>query len=254
MRSIQAILKAPFEGRHYRAALNMARTFHRPGRAFLRYLFDGGRYPSRVTLRTPAGVVNATLYSHHDLLTVNEVFCRRDYGCETKASVVVDFGSNIGISGLYFLTRNPAAHVYMFEPLPMNIERLRGNLQPYQARFTLCEAAVGLDDGEVSFGYESSGRYGGVGLEHEHQMMVRCRAANAVLEEIIARHGRIDVLKIDIESMEQEIVRGLGWRAQHIEHVFVEQSFTGNPLEPTHTYRQYGSIARFHRKDAQAGV
>ncbi len=40
-------------------------------------------------------------------------------------SVVVDFGSNIGISALYFLTRNQDIKVYLFEPVPQNILRLK---------------------------------------------------------------------------------------------------------------------------------
>ena len=46
--------------------------------------------------------------------------------------MAVDFGSNIGISALYFLTRNPSVQVYLFEPVPSNIERLRENLKGYE--------------------------------------------------------------------------------------------------------------------------
>ena len=63
---------------------------------------------------------------------------RRSYG----AQVVVDIGSNIGISALYFLTRNPDCRVWLYEPVPRNVERLRANLAGYEDRYTLREAAV----------------------------------------------------------------------------------------------------------------
>jgi hypothetical protein len=47
------------------------------------------------------GLVRIKLYSRHDLLTLNEVFFRRDYGSlDGIAPVVVDVGANIGITSL----------------------------------------------------------------------------------------------------------------------------------------------------------
>jgi FkbM family methyltransferase len=248
MRSLKAILKAPFEWRHYRAAANMLRTYDRPYLAFQRYLFGGGSYPTAVTLATPSGPMRATVYSHHDILTINEIFCRRDYEATADAAVIVDFGSNIGISALYFLSRNPRAHAYLFEPLPMNIERLQANLAGLAGRFTLFPFAVGIEDGDVRFGCEPTGRYGGIGLPYQEQITVRCRPANAVIDQIIDRHGQIDVLKVDIESFEREIVLHLGERAKSIRTILVECRFGENPLAATHHLEQYGNVARFRRK------
>lgn len=248
MRSIKTIAKSPFQWRHYRAAANMMLTYDRPGTAFLRYLFGGGHFPNKLTLTTPSGPVAVTLYSEHDLLTVNEIFCRRDYDAPNDAELVVDFGSNIGISALFFLTRNARAHAYLFEPVPMNIGRLQSNLAGFEGRYTLFPFAVGVIEGTVPFGCESTGRYGGIGLSREKQITVPCRKANSVIDEILARHGRIDVLKVDIESLEKEIVHGLGERARRIETLFVENRFDSNPLEATHLYRQYGSVAQFRRR------
>jgi FkbM family methyltransferase len=231
----------------------MMRTYGRPGATFLRYLFGGGEYPVRITLSTPIGARAVTLYHEHDLLTLNEIFCRRDYDSPGDAEVVADFGSNIGISALYFLTRNPSAHAYLFEPVPMNIERLRTNLAGFEGRYTLFPLAVGTTEGTVPFGCEPTGRYGGIGLQRETQITVQCRPANAVIDEILARHGRIDVLKVDIESLEREITFGLGERARRIRTIFVENRFDANPLEATHSYRQYGSVAQFRRRTAPPG-
>ena len=66
-----------------------------------------------------------TAFSHHDLITIIECFGKLDYKAPKNLSVVIDFGSNIGISALYFLTRNEGVKVYLFEPVPRNVERLK---------------------------------------------------------------------------------------------------------------------------------
>lgn len=157
-----------------------------------------------------------TLYSSHDMSTLNEVFCRQDYLARRDLRVAVDIGSNIGISALYFLTRNRTCRVYLFEPDPKNIERLRLNLRGYEARFILEEAAVGIEEGSGSFGVEPTGRYGtltghGTGDAYSPGQLisVRVRRVDAVLEDVLAREARIDLLKIDTEGMEDELVRAI---------------------------------------------
>src|SRR5262245_45844762 len=90
---------------HYVALFNMARHYPRFFDNLYRYLTGNGSYPYRVEVRTPTGVVRPTLYSHHDLLTLNEIFCRNDYPASPEIRTVVDVGSNIGINALYFLSR-----------------------------------------------------------------------------------------------------------------------------------------------------
>jgi hypothetical protein len=71
-----------------------------------RYLTARGEYPYSIRIKTPTGTIRPTLYTHDDILTVNEIFCREDYAADERVNVAVDVGSNIGISALYFLTRN----------------------------------------------------------------------------------------------------------------------------------------------------
>jgi len=212
-----------------------------------RYLTGRGTYPCSFKIRTPLGVIAPTLYSHHDMLTVNEVFCRMDYKCG-EPKVVVDFGSNIGISALYFLTRHPDVYCYLFEPLPQNVERLKTNLAHFERRYTLDPIAVGLKDGEVTFGFEPSGRYGGIGLETGASMQVPCRAAKDILADVLDKHERIDVLKVDIEALEKEIVEQIpADMKKRINTILVESSYDNNPYNNIYRFRQYGSIVRFER-------
>ena len=250
-REIGVVLSAFSQRRHYLAARNMLRVYRHPADAFGRYVLGRGRYPADIRVNTPEGPVTLTVYSYHDILTVNEIFCRLDYRADERDRVIVDFGSNIGISAAYFLTAAPRSFVYLFEPVPINIDRLRRNLGRFESRYALEEIAVGQADGEVEFGQEDTGRYGGIGMQTGKHFSVACRDANGILEEITGRHGRIDILKIDIEGMERQVTERIpAGIARKIGRIYVECEFHSNPLERTHRCRQYGTIAQFANKEA----
>jgi FkbM family methyltransferase len=245
-RDVTNLCVAPLQGRHYVAAKNMAAVYGNPFDAFKRYIFGTGTYPASLTVKTPLGQIRFTLYSPHDLLTVNEVFCRKDYGADDPGRVVVDFGSNIGISTAYFLSRNPSTFAYLFEPVSRNLERLTANLEGFRGRYQLSPVAVALKAGVVSFGCENTGRYGGIGMMTEETIQVEAVAANEVLASIIEKHGQIDTLKIDVETLEKQIVEGLPIElAARIRTCYVEHHFLCNPLSQTHQMRQYGPVAQF---------
>ena len=197
------------EPANYRSLWAIPRVSTQPLRFARAYFLGGGVYPWRCSVRTPQGVVSPTTYSHHDVFTVQEIFCRGDYRLPADARVVVDIGSNIGISALYFLTRSPEVRVHLFEPDPRNAERLRANLAPFQGRWTLNQEAVGDRDGIVSFGREPTGRYGGVGVAGAEQIEVPCRHVDNVLREVLVRDGRIDFVKIDTEGLETATVAAM---------------------------------------------
>jgi FkbM family methyltransferase len=179
---------------------------------------------------------------------VNEVFCRNDYPASARDRVVVDFGSNIGISAAWFLSRGRDTFAYLYEPLPENVIRLEQNLAPFDGRFRVAAIAVGLENGRVDFGFEDTGRYGGVGVRTGRSMAVPCRDAIEVLDEILARHRTIDVLKIDTETLEREMIERLPVSTRsRIDRIYVESRFSTNPLASTHRHRQHGGVAQFRR-------
>lgn len=201
-RTWRVLLRETREVRNYQALARTVTVYPRPAEGARRYFLQRGSYPCVWPIRTPAGVVSPTLYSPHDMLTVNEIFCRRDYPAGPETRVVVDLGSNIGLSALWFLTRDPGVRCYLYEPVPRNLARLRANLRGLEDRYQLDEAAVADRAGSVSFGVEPSGRYGGIGLELAENITVRCRDVNEVLAGVLERESRIDVLKVDTEGLE----------------------------------------------------
>ena len=136
-------------------------------------------------------------------------FAGRTTAPRHSTEVVVDVGSNIGISALYFLTRNPVCRCHLYEPDPRNLARLKANLVQFSGRWRLHEAAVGPKAGLVEFGREPTGRYGAVGARTPDVIRVPCLEIDAVLEEVLAQETKIDVLKIDTEGLEEPTVAAI---------------------------------------------
>ena len=213
-RDVKAIAGAAFNRRHYMTLWNMIRLYPNFPIWFPRYLFNTGSYPRRIKIRTPLGLISPGLYSYHDLLTVNEIFCREDYPAPNDIKVVVDIGSNIGISALYFLTRNKCSKCYLFEPVPENTRKIRSNLKQFNGRFDLNEAAVADRSGTLEFGVETTGRYGGLDVETGQTIKVECIHINDVLKRVLRENKRIDILKLDIEGAEIATMNAI-----HTEHL-----------------------------------
>jgi FkbM family methyltransferase len=189
------------------------RCLARSGRVFVNPRYAVRRlvrgYPVACSLRTPLGVITPTLYSHHDLWTVRQVFVRADYPMRPDAKVVVDIGSNIGITALWYLTRAADTRCHLFEPDPRNAERLRLNLAGFEPRYEFTESAVADRSGMVRFGRETSGRYGAIGLATPDVIEVPCVHIDEVLESVLEREGRIDILKLDTEGFENQTVAAI---------------------------------------------
>lgn len=203
------MIGAIFQLRHYRSFIQYFTLFDKPLTHLFNYIFNTGTYPKTIKIRSPIGKLDARLYSHHDLLTVNEIFCRDDYDCSHEKKVILDVGSNIGISALYFLSRNSENYVYLFEPNPQNIPRLKANTKKFEKRIQLNPIAVSDRTGEVEFGIEDSGRYGGILSPTEKRIKVNSEGINSVLDRVLARHQKLDILKLDTEGTEILILNAI---------------------------------------------
>lgn len=226
-RDINKLIKAIFGRQHYIAFLNIILVCQNPFDFFKRYFFGTGKYPWRIKLRTPLGVIKPKTYSYYDVLTVNEIFCRKDYTTRKDDKIIVDVGSNIGISALYFLTRTPELFCYLFEPLPDNIKKLNNNLKDFKGRFELSEMAISDHDGIDKFGVEESGRYGGLKRETGKYIKVNCISINNVIKKVLEEKGRIDILKVDIEGNEIEVLNSINEKyLKKIKKIYFEIDYT----------------------------
>jgi FkbM family methyltransferase len=208
-----AVFRAPLQAGHYRALSRMVARYPTFPRELWRYLTGRGSYPYSPAVRTPTGRARPQLDTSHDLSTLNEIFCREDYGCGSDIRVAVDIGANVGMASLYFLTRSADSRSYLFEPDPKNTARISRTLRGYEGRYQVQQVAIGLVDGAATFGVEPIGRYGSLRPEVvpglASSITVEVRTINAVLREVLHDTERIDVLKIDIEGGEAELVAAI---------------------------------------------
>ena len=253
--SIKSFSAALFKKTFYLAFINVLFFFKNPIEVLVRYVLEIGDYPKEFFVRTPLGLQSAKAFSHHDLITLVECFGKLDYRASDKISVVVDFGSNIGISALYFLTRNQNIKVYLFEPVPRNVERLRKNLEGFERRYELNECAVGVEEGQFDFACDDTGRYGGLikgGASHfsewtpEKIISVEVMPANVALERVLSRHESIDIVKIDVEGYENLILSNLQKKTlSRVKRIYVE---TGDDQKmPGFSSRSSSGLTSYYR-------
>ena len=96
-----------------------------------------------------------------------------------------------------------------YEPVPRNVQRLRGNLAAFEDRYTLSEAAAAACGGPLTFGVEDSGRYGGSGWTLGVTIEVSGAGINEIMGEVLEGVPAIDVLKIDTEGSELDLLGAL---------------------------------------------
>jgi methyltransferase FkbM-like protein len=187
-RRLRAFRRKLLDGSNYKAVPRFFEVHDHPIRVLVEDAFSLGRYPRKIRIKTPTGQVDVQLFSAADLSTLNLIFCRQDYYAPENTRVVVDVGSNIGLSSLFWLTRNNESYVYCHEPSPASYDRLVGNLRSFQGRFVARLEASGVNSS----------------LELRSTNSVTCQVVhiNEVLKPVIEQHSQIDVLKIDSEGHE----------------------------------------------------
>ncbi len=226
-RSLKQATRALFGKQHYIAFINMLRIYPNFFNVFWRYFSGTGQYPYKVEVRTLLGVISPEIYSYYDILTVNEIFCRLDYETDKDIRIVVDIGSNIGISALYFLTRNRHSKCYLYEPVLENINKIYRNLGEFKDRYYLEKVAVSNESGIKRFGTEKYGRCGGLKRETGSYINVTCVHINDVLKRILEKEGIIDILKIDTEGNELDIIESINKKyLAKIKHIFFEIDYS----------------------------
>jgi len=208
-RTATRTLSAVTQKKHWQALARTPRVHDRPGEALKRYVFNTGDYPWTPSLRTPTGRISISTYGPQDVRTINEIFCRQDYGPGGQ-KVVVDLGANIGIASLFFATRSQETRIYASEPVPRNLERLTRNTVRFEDRITIDSRAVAPSSGTASFVIEDTGRLGGLtqwsARPTDNTIDVECVSVADLLEDILTKEGRIGLVKVDTEGSEAAII------------------------------------------------
>ena len=104
---------------------------------------------------------------------------------------------------------------------------------------------MSYESGHLRFGIEPTGRYGGIGVKTEENIVVDCLEINDVIKSILADNEFIDILKIDTEGVEVKTVEAIENNSLYrIKKIYLE----ANPKQQLHPnmFRQYqyGSICQ----------
>ncbi len=155
-----------------------------------------------------------------------EIFLNGTYLFRTDAEIptIVDCGSNIGMSILFFKTIYPTAHVIGFEPDPQTFEILQSNVE----RNSLTEVdvhpfALSERNGTIDF-YHNEHDAGSLLMSiHEERMKgERITVQTRKLSSFIS--VPVDLLKMDIEGAEEEVLQELAASntLQFVKQMFIE--------------------------------
>lgn len=164
--------------------------------------------------------------SSHDWGTAVEIFADAYYTPpatfdESPPLLIVDAGSNIGLSLIYWAKKFPTAQLLSFEPHPDHLSLLRKNLRinnvPENA-VTVVESAVGSSN-RMSWlsdeGSSSAVRDGTIPRSTDLAIRVV-----DIFEQLSGR--TIDILKMDIEGSEREILDDVRMSRLNIKHIVFE--------------------------------
>jgi FkbM family methyltransferase len=162
-----------------------------------------GPRETRLRLRHGRLEVPWTIGPKSDFDVLNEVLVLKVYETAlptTERTTIVDLGSHMGATVLFWRERFPEARVVAVEPDPVTFSRLRRNVGGWPG-VELRNVAVCRDDGPVAF---FSARQGWISsLSGDGQpVTVEGRSFNSLVMEI----GHVELLKVDIEGAERYIL------------------------------------------------
>jgi len=190
---------------------NLKRVHHGWSRLANRVL---GTAPVNVQLHFPAALPFCYRPGTTDLLVLEQVFLDREYHIEPieagSIEYIVDLGSNIGVTAMFWAQRYPNAHMVLVEPDPDNFTLLQQNTAAFQQRCVLLNVAVSDCRGETSF-FRSEREYGHSilkGADSVSEIQVKTLTVSDVLRE--AGFPRVDLLKMDIEGGETIVMPTIG--------------------------------------------
>lgn len=163
----------------------------------------------RLRWRGPRSVVEAVISDASELRVIREVFVNGEYDLPAiSPDLILDLGSNVGLSVLYFADRYPEARIIAVEPARRAFARLQRNVGGLPNVRLLRAAAVGTD-GPVRLhtGWQSWAS----SLFAENEDMYEVEEVDGrTVDSILAAFGekRADVVKLDVEGAEAEVLAG----------------------------------------------
>lgn len=165
-----------------------------------------------------------------------EIFKQNSYYVEFASSTptIIDAGSHIGMSALYFHKMYPKATLTCIEPNPFNLNYLDQNLQENQITATVIpKALVGKRERRTQIPLYTHPKWSLFSSLHEggwtgEDAWQQTTVETLQLSTLIT--GAVDLVKLDIEGSETDVVEELIGKFKLIAHLMIE--FHETPSRP----------------------
>jgi FkbM family methyltransferase len=217
-------------------------------RTTIRYLSDQG-----IKSTVLAGHKIRFMQPHWFLHNYDEIFKQHVYYFESdnKKPLIIDCGSNIGLSIIYFKMLFPESNIIAFEPDPTIFELLNENLVSFRfSSVDLNNSAIWKESTTLSF---KKGYLDGHIVEDHVQDNNFISVKSYRLRDLLEKYDKIDFLKIDIEGAELDVLEDCAGYLTKVDNLFIEfHNKGGKYLKDLHKLlsilEQNGF--RYHMKEA----
>lgn len=150
---------------------------------------------------------------------------------ESSIETLIDVGANIGIYSLYWLSLSDSSRTISCEPAPHNLRLLKQNLSlnEYQDRVKVVDEPIfsSLTEGQIHFPDNLPASSGAqFSAESEPHSFDLVRATATTLDKIIPDASGEYILKIDIDGLDFEALKGGGQslKSGSVKSVLIEAS------------------------------
>jgi len=209
-------------------------------------IYESPRYQTMTTmlLGPPIELIDGkSFYSSYKEIFQQGIYA---FACDNDQPFILDGGSNIGLSVIYFKRLYPNAQIIAFEPDTEIFKTLKKNIDAFGFQdVDLVNSALWISKGEVSF--IPDGADGGHVLR-DNENNVSCKVSSVRLVDYLYRN--INFLKLDIEGAEVAVILDAKDYLGNIDNIFVEyHSFQSSPQrldELLHVLREAGFRVQLH--------
>lgn len=157
-----------------------------------------------------------SFYGEHKDIFEDRIY---HFEAQTPAPVILDAGSCIGMSVLYFKSIYPHARITAFEPDPGMFAVLRRNLERNGASdVRLVNAGLGKEEGTASFvpdGADGGSMVAG-GAAAAERVTIQVTKLSSYID------GPVDFLKMNIEGMEGDVFAEIEPKLRHVRELAFE--------------------------------
>jgi FkbM family methyltransferase len=144
-----------------------------------------------------------------DIAILYDIFVEDEYGIQLNIDpqVIIDIGSNVGASLIYFALKYPEANLFGYEPDPHAFRTLARNVDGFK-NIEIKQAAVAAEEGELEFFVDPDSSMSS-SLRCRRDRQKKILVQTTTLDSILDEHGveRVDLLKFDVEGAEYEMFK-----------------------------------------------